>query len=387
MQSNSSKYVSQYLCQIFVFVFLFFQVNILSGAAPDSSRFFSGISHLGERIIDLLTFEKDDKVLVIYPAGGYSPRGGLSFGVMPVYSWYNVGIDKHMGKPNTISGSLLFSTQGMVDVSTELERFFGMNWQMTARFDYLKITDRFWGIYSQTDQFIGMHYQSVRMGGQAELLKGINERFFGGVSTSFYSYTFNDLDDDLSRIQGFNGGFVGGAGPLVLYDSRDHVLWPKHGLYIKGGVVFFPESDVGDYRFSTASVDFRFFRPAGNGVIALQALWDGSFGDVPFFSMPQLGGKDRLRGVGHSQRIIDKNVLLARGEWRIPVWWRIGAVFFGEMGQASNQVKINHVKMIYSGGAGLRFRILPDEPLNIRVEVGVANGGHHGFFISLKEAF
>ncbi len=125
----------------------------------------------------------------------------------------------------------------------------------------------------------------------------------------------------------------------------------------------------------------------GRTVLAFQSLWEYSDPGTPFFMLPQLGGKDRLRGIGHSKSVVDHSAWLLRGELRVPVWWRFGAVLFSEVGQSANQLSLSRKELISSNGIGLRFRILPDEPLNIRIDAGWSSEGHQGLFISLKEAF
>src|SRR5690554_2364626 len=70
---------------------------------------FDSLAALGESILSRLTFESAQGIWTVYPAGGYSQRTGLEFGLMPVYSWKNLKRETPVGTVNTLSSSLQFS--------------------------------------------------------------------------------------------------------------------------------------------------------------------------------------------------------------------------------------------------------------------------------------
>jgi outer membrane protein assembly factor BamA len=348
------------------------------------------LSGFGERVLDLLTWQRDNKVVVIYPAGGYSSRTGLEAGIMPVYSWKNNSDNgRPTGRPNTLMATIQLSTNGMVELRSELDWFSSAAWQIRLKTDFVKINDRLWlpSDFDSSDE--GIKYESRRLGGAIQLLYGISGKLNAGATLQIYNFTFRQWPNELNlkSVEGLKGGLVFGIGPVLMFDSRDHILYPRRGNYLSCAAVINAPLFGGDYQFSNYMVDLRNFISLQNKVVASQLLWEYAPNDVPFFMLPKLGGKERLRGIGHSQRIVNNSVWLARSELRFPLWWRFGAVAFVGLGQASEMPLFNLNEIIYSGGAGLRFRILPDEPLNIRLDAGLASHGLSGFFISLKEAF
>lgn len=348
------------------------------------NRTVGGLADFGERLMDRLTWKGQRHVWVIYPAGGYSPRTGLEFGIMPVLSWRNQAETSDNGRPNTFSTSLQLSTKRMFEVRTEVEWFINQKWQLRSKFDYLKINDQFWHSFFN-DGKKGLEYESNRLGFASEIFYGVSKQWFVGTSVQILNYEFKNwlqVTEPLDLF-GQDGGLVAGLGPVLLIDGRDHVYYPRSGFLLKFGAIFHSI----DYDFSNYLIDLRYYTSIRQSVVATQFVFEQSTGDVPFFMLPKLGGKERLRGIGHSQRIVDKSIWLLQSELRFPLWWRFGAVTFAGMGQASEHFYVNHNGIIYSGGAGLRFRILPDDPLNIRVDAALATGGLTGFFITLKEAF
>lgn len=380
------------MCKALVALFLFLSLPQIIVFAQDDSTHINlarnnsvgKLASFGESIINRLTIKGQRHVWVIYPAGGYSPRTGLEFGIMPVLSWRNQTETSDYGRPNTFSTSLQLSSKRMFEVRTEVEWFINQKWQLRSKFDYLKINDQLWHS-SFNEGKKSLEYESNRLGFASEILYGVSKQWFVGTSLQIINYEFKKWPQvtEPLNLYGQDGGLVAGLGPLLIVDGRDHVYYPRSGFLLKFGAIFHSI----DYDFSNYLIDLRHYTSIHQSVVATQFVFEQSTGDVPFFMLPKLGGKERLRGIGHSQRIVDKSIWLLQSELRFPLWWRFGAVTFAGMGQASEHFSVNHNDIIYSGGAGLRFRILPNDPLNIRVDAALASGGLTGFFITLKEAF
>jgi hypothetical protein len=346
-----------------------------------------GLSAFGEKVLDLLTWEKGRRVFVIYPAGGYSARTGLEMGIMPVLSWKNKPkVNRQQEHSNTLSTSCQVSTQGMVELQSELEWIPTKLWQVRLKTEWMRINDRLW---LPGTNGVGMEYATRQVGVAGEILHQVGNHVYAGLALQADYFDFSDWADDPASktVYGRQGGLVAGLGPVFLIDHRNHLLYPTKGTYLKLSSVIHASGLASEYEFQNYRVDARTFFPWGNMVLASQVLWEYTPGEVPFFMLPKLGGKERLRGIGHSQRIVDRNIWLMQSELRLPLWWRFGAVAFAGLGQAADQPSWNMDELIYSGGAGLRFRMLPREPLNIRFDLGIASRGMSGFFISLREAF
>jgi hypothetical protein len=366
-----------------VFVMFFFMGHLLMAreVMPDDStdaRRLESLAGLGEKVLKSVTYENKRHVFVIYPAGGYSRRSGLEVGVMPVFGWYPLK-SKTL---NTISFSPQLSTNGMVELRGEAELYFD-KWRWFFKAQYLKMPEKYWGVYSASSVFDGVDYNSRQITGETELLRKLGHHWLTGIFAMTGSWRFFDWQYGSDEWPAFlQEGQLVGFGPVLLFDSRDHQLFPHGGIYFKSSWLYFVDDDFSDFL-----TDLRYYVSLNNNVLALQGLVECTPGNVPYYMLPELGGKYRLRGIDNPKRVVDKSVWLLRGELRIPVWWRLGAVMFAEVGGAGNRFLSDVGTPVLSTGGGLRFRMLPHEPLNIRMDVAVASGGLYGVTISLKEAF
>jgi hypothetical protein len=358
-------------------------------AIPKSESRMAGLADLGERMLDHLTFSTSKGTWAIYPAGGYSSRTGLEFGLMPVYTWDSKNGQQTQREVNTLTTSLQFSTKGMVEIRSELEWYVSPLWQFSGRVEALRINDQYWDRWSQKKAEQSIDFRADRLGIRSEALRLLGHQTYVGVGAELWYYQLNHFEDNpvFDQLPGSTGGWLGGLGPVVMFDNRDHVLYPHSGSYLKASWTLFQQQLPQAYTFNNYLLDIRHFISVGQPVLAIQALCEYSDGDSPFYVIPQLGGKDRLRGIGHSKRVVDQSIWLLRGELRSHIWWRFGAVIFTEAGQAADRPALNWDEMIYSNGFGMRFRLLPDEPLNIRIDAAWSSAGQRGLFISLKEAF
>jgi outer membrane translocation and assembly module TamA len=72
----------------------------------------------------------------------------------------------------------------------------------------------------------------------------------------------------------------------------------------------------------------------------------------------------------------------------MPLFWRFGAVVFGDLGNVSSDFSNDyfyHLK--YSYGSGLRVALNKTEKLNLRLDYGIGRGHSQGFYFQLGEAF
>ncbi len=350
--------------------------------ATNREGLFFNLAGFGEKVLDKVTWERDDYVFTVYPSGGYSPRNGLEVGLMPAFKW------EGNGHANTLTMGLEISTGGMLQFQTEYEWFFHEFWQSRGELTWNRRHDRYWP--GTGGRYITFDRREFSV--EAELLRRISNNLWGGFMVQGSENSFSNLGvfgDSGFYTPGTQGGSLVGGGPLLVFDSRDRVLSAQKGVLLRAQVLFFGAGSLGRYTYNQYSLDGRNYIPVGsrNGVVALQMLVEFAEKGVPFYQAPYLGGKSRLRGIGHPLRSTGQAVWLARGELRQPLWWRVGGVLFAGAGQAAPNFQNPFTQVTGSFGGGLRFRMLPRDPLNIRIDYGVSTIGDSGFFISLKEAF
>jgi hypothetical protein len=139
--------------------------------------------------------------------------------------------------------------------------------------------------------------------------------------------------------------------------------------------------------FGLARLDVRGFVPVWSGAtVGVQWLTVLGAGDVPFTSMPELGGDDQLRGMFQG-RFRDQGASSAQVELRHPVFWRFRAVVFGAAGQVFPSLgEALAVPPHWSAGGGLRFELDEVSHAVVRLDVGVGPDGT-GFIFNFGEAF
>lgn len=236
----------------------------------------------------------------------------------------------------------------MVEVRSELDWYLSSLWQFSGRIEALRINDRYWDRWSQNKTAQPIDYRSSRYGLKTEILRHLGHQLHVGMSSEIWHYQFDNRNAHLAfeQLSGSEGGWLAGAGPVLLFDQRDHVLYPRSGSYFKAAWTLFQKGGPNANTYNNYLLDLRHFYGVGRTVLAFQSLWEYSDPGTPFFMLPQLGGKDRLRGIGHSKSVVDHSAWLLRGELRVPVWWRFGAVVFSEVGQSARQLRLSRKELI-----------------------------------------
>jgi outer membrane protein assembly factor BamA len=189
-------------------------------------------------------------------------------------------------------------------------------------------------------------------------------------------------------VPGSAGGTLAGAGLSVVRDTRDHVVSSTRGSYAAMTVRRVGAPFPGDFDFNRATLDLRLFRPLGRGqVLGVQAYGRSAVGDVPFQSLPVLGGQRIMRGVFEG-RYRDHHLVAAQAEYRLHVWRRLGLVGFAAAGQVAPRLDgLALSELHYTAGYGLRFLLNAQEGMNLRLDFGYGGGGASGVYITAGEAF
>jgi hemolysin activation/secretion protein len=132
----------------------------------------------------------------------------------------------------------------------------------------------------------------------------------------------------------------------------------------------------------------RYFQKLVKGhILAFQLYSYRTLGQTSLRELAALGGPNNLRGF-YQGRYRDQNMFSFITEYRVHIYKRFSACFFGGLGtvyNSSRQLLANNLK--YSGGGGLRFSLLEKEKLNIRLDYGYSNHLNKGFYFTVGECF
>jgi hypothetical protein len=189
-------------------------------------------------------------------------------------------------------------------------------------------------------------------------------------------------------IPGSRGGRTVEAGVGGFYDTRDETIYPLTGHVVRLFARRALPALGSQFAYDVLSIDARKYvtLPWGHRhVLALQALAEIRDGTPPFYELGLMGGDQTMRGY-YRGRFRDRNYLAAQVEYRMPLFWRFGAVAFAGAGQTSHTLSEARVSPVrFAGGGGLRFAPVQNIPVNVRVDV--AYGNEPLFYLGLAEAF
>ena len=348
---------------------------------------------LAEDLIDMVTIEKGRHTLSFYPMAGYSPRTGVEFGLMPV--WRIKPKDDAGSKyyrPTTFAPAFQVSTKGMYEVQFDALAFTKNRWMFISKFQYLYLPDEYYGMGNQKKTPPYSSFDINRFALKSDILKGLSDSWFIGLRLDLNYDAFSNIEGELLNpsVTGYDGGWVNGIGPGMAYDTRDDQLYPSKGWFMIFSSTAYGSFSGSDYDFTTTALDVRRFisLDSDKSILGLQAVVNANTGDVPFYKLASIGGKRMLRGIAHPYRYMDKHSWYAQAEWRRHIWWRLGGVVFAGTGKVSPDFFESPLKDLHVvSGAGLRFKVLPDEGLNFRIDYGFSNHGDSGVFFTIREAF
>ncbi|UCC83977.1 MAG: BamA/TamA family outer membrane protein [Gemmatimonadota bacterium] len=330
--------------------------------------------------------------LIPIPVLYYTPETKLAFGVAAQYYFRPAGAGLE-ARPSTLTPVLVYTTNSQVTAE-----FYSDLWRNQDKYHfngyagYSKFPDKFYGIGNDTSQDDEEDYTPR----YARLRASIEQRYFAslffGVGYQFEHSKLDEVEEggmlEGGDILGSEGGVVSGGIVLASWDTRDNIFSASRGQYHQLTVDLNGSALASDYDFGRYILDLRgYINTMPDHVLALQGYFGFESGDPPFQHLFLFGGQDLMRGY-YLGRFRDKNMIALQAEYRIvPVWWRVGAVVFGGIGDVAaepSNFALGDFK--YSIGGGIRFLLIRAERIALRLDFGFGDGDS-GFYITLGEAF
>jgi len=331
--------------------------------------------------------------VLVLPIIASSIETGWSFGGAGAFTFHLKGHDSATRTSNA-QALALYTTRGQLVVALNGSIYFpGERYILNQQLSYSSFPDNFWGLdktapdsakesYKFKQYYVYLHPQ--RLIGR-NLFIGILYEYQRVFDVEYQGGGLFDKQD----IAGREGYHVSGLGLSVTYDSRNNAFSPDQGMMMQFSFNHFFPSLGSDYQYTNFIIDLRkFIRVRRREVLALQAYGFFNEGEVPLRSLAYLGGANSLRGY-YEGRYRDKNMAALQAEYRVPLFWRMGAVAFGDIGNIGARLSdLTFQGMKYSYGGGLRVALNRTEKLNLRLDYGIGQGKHNnGFYLQLGEAF
>lgn len=291
-----------------------------------------------------------------------------------------------------VKGRATFKGQGEVQLAATIgpeESAYAFKASLT----FSSLPLHYYGIGPKTPDSAEEIYEPQAIGAYVEFFRRVVPHVKLGLRAETEQHRLVDLDPEgqlvKRTVRGTRGRVIAGGGVVFELDTRDRAYTPESGWYVQGFALVFDDEMGSEHDFNNSHVDARRFDSIGGGtVLATQLFWYSVRGPAPFWRYAALGGRAHTRGYRRA-RYIDRELLAAQLELRIPIWRRAsGVAFCGLADVASHLDELRVEAARPTVGAGLRFRVKKVEGLNVRLDAAVGGSfDRPRLYLGLGEAF
>lgn len=326
-----------------------------------------------------------------FPIVGYNPETSVVLGAGGFYAMKRADSLTRLSYTNG-NGMFTFNKQWQVafgaNYFSKAERFYAQ-----ANISYNDFPLFFYGIGEDIDIEKRELFSSNNFRFQSILYRNVGGKIFIGGGFRYGNvHRLDFLQSGILELlapTGLNGNYYSGTQLGVLLDSRDNQLTPTAGWFLNL-LQFNHATWMGSqFSFNTYQVDLRHYREVKKGkghVVAIQAYTNINSGDVPFTELALVGGDNLMRGY-YLGKYRDKKFWATQAEYRHRINSWFGLAAFVGMGSISPTWSgFSQALVLPSYGVGLRFKVIPSENINLRIDYG--RGRDTGnFYFGISEAF
>lgn len=295
--------------------------------------------------------------------------------------------------------SLLPISNAAIYASGALTGFYGIGISNTTIFPHdrfrlaLKASfssrpNKYWGIGYEAGNNKDNYTEYVQLTEklQADFSINVNGKLFMGLCTQIQNVQSKKIDTAGGKPLMTPEHVLGiGAGPFIVYDTRDFIPNAYKGMFIRLGYRFFPSFFGNKAVFSQFDLQFDWYKQLWKGaVLATDLYGEERSGDVPWSLLGEAGGSSRLRGY-YEGRFRDKNYVAAQVELRQRIYNRSGvAVWVGGGNVFPRFNEFEFHQSLISYGIGYRWEF--KKRVNIRLDYGRGKD-QSGFYFGINEVF
>jgi outer membrane protein assembly factor BamA len=332
----------------------------------------------------------------------YAPETGWAGGLVGFY-YFHLSEDTLPSDtralrtlPSDVSGGAMYSQKHQSFIGILYDLYFKHDYHLSGGLHYEQYPLDFYGVGNYNPVSPIDSYTPTKLGADFIFTRNISrsltgEGFNAGILGEFRHDDVRKSDSGgliaTGKEPGAHGGNSNGLGVIALFDSRDNIYSTQNGEYDDLEAEFYGRSLGSDFTFNRYTLDLRRFIPlAKDQTFATQLYAQFVNGNEPFYEMQGLGGDSKIRGY-YLLRFRENDVILLQTEYRFPIWWRIGGAVFaggGEVGHVLSDFTSHSIHP--SAGIGLRFLVVPEQHLSIRIDYGIGTDVR-ALYLSLLEAF
>jgi hypothetical protein len=322
------------------------------------------------------------------PVVGYAPETSMVLGGV-VMRYLRIDDESHDTTVAVLATASL-RKQFIVELLPEL--YFARNdYRIGAHLLAQHFPDRFFGVGNGADDSTTETYGRRSFELRSNFRRRVAGEFYVGLTGDqlFADIEVTDPGGLLATRQytGEQGGVSSSVGVAASFDERDERAYPTRGAFVELSLAPFLRALGSQYQFFRTTLDARYFVSTWSGhVCAVRYLLDLAFGEVPFYQLPQFGGPNSMRGY-YRGKFRDMTVHTLEIEYRLHLFWLLGAAVFAGAGQVGEDVRAAvSAPLRASAGGGLRLDVSGGDRYNLRVDAA-GSPGEFGLYVSLLEAF
>ncbi len=330
--------------------------------------------------------------LVVLPIAFYTPETRLGGGAAGIFAFRFRGEPDSL-RPSQLQAGLAYTLEDQLLAYLPFQIFYNEGqYNSYGEIGYYRYFYRYFGLGNQTSEADEEIYNAVYPRLRLNVLQRVRPNLYLGFRYWFDNYKITERAENgelrTNTITGSRGGVISALGAVVNYDSRDDIFFPGKGALIESVWLYNTQSLGSDFNFNRFSIDATTYHTfSWKHILAVNAFTDMTFGEVPFFQLAFIGGTKKMRGYWEG-RFRDKKLWMLQTEYRLPLFWRLGAVVFGGMGSVAPSIGAFAAQEVhYNYGAGLRIRLSDTEKINVRIDVGIDETGNWFPYLTVGEAF
>jgi hypothetical protein len=331
-----------------------------------------------------------------YTSGNLPTGSGFGFGLGYTFSPMTKGGYSDPTLPNLfeLKVDAAYSTREYYEGKAEirLSNIAGSIFNVAGRAKYHEDPEEdFFGLGPQTEESDRTNYLLRAFEGTTEAWLSPIKGFRAGGGATYLSPSIGSGRDsryasvekvfDPTTIPGFQGGkrnFLR-TDAFIEYDRRDNPLYPRSGTFLGTKFSHYSDRDLDQFNFRRYQFDAQQYIPFDNGykVLAMASgvvLTDTDASNtVPFYFMPDLGGRQHLRGF-RERRFRDRNSIFASAEYRWEAWWALDVAVFGDVGKVAPRKSDINLKDL-EGSYGIGFRFHSKKAFTFRLDLAHSREG------------
>ncbi|NEU07868.1 BamA/TamA family outer membrane protein [Flavihumibacter sp. R14] len=334
-----------------------------------------------------VTKEKEKASIAAMPLINYSRTQGILLGAL-VSKYFD------LNKTDTISPS---SNAGIFGVYTEQKSYAAFAysqlyfskdiWRITAALGALDINFQFFlqEPVASTGNFYD--YTSEATLALLQVQRNVFKRVYFGPTASYIKSTTTFEIPNASGADSVSKSHLNNIGYIITNDTRDHVQYPSVGMFANFKNQFYRDWVASDFNFERYLLTYNQFfklKKSDRHVLAIRATVNVAAGDVPFEGQTVVGGDD-IRGYSQGQ-YRDDQVYTLQSEYRWNFYKRWGMVAFAGVASAVSKFSDISDTVLPGAGAGIRFKMLPAEKINIGID-GAVGKGDYSITFRIGESF